>query len=414
VCLEHSLILRRAQPEAWLLLGMARKRLNDPAAADAAYRAALEYDPKSTLAWQLLGLLKQAQRYYVAAIDCLTACLEAGGADAALLANLGKLYYQLGRIPESAQAYTRAAELQPANLHFRTMARRSEFLKAVHGGESVDSAIEIFKNSFSPSEHNAEKELADTLDSAFAQLSGFGHLEAAARVGKKQLELWPGNPSVSYLLKAVTGGSDLARSTPEYVVEHFDAFAEGFDAQLVGALGYDIPEKICAAVRQMTPTGRLYDTLDAGCGTGLCGPMLRPISRTLAGLDLSPKMLEQARRRGIYDNLICEDLIAFLERSRGQFNLMVAADVMIYFGDLAPIFSGAAAALRPGGLLACSTESCAGPGFRLLPSGRFAQAPAYVRALAALEFEEIFHLETTIRLEGTGRLPGDIYIFRRL
>jgi predicted TPR repeat methyltransferase len=181
----------------------------------------------------------------------------------------------------------------------------------------------------------------------------------------------------------------------------------------VGALGYDVPEKICAAIREVTVAGHLYHTLDAGCGTGLCGPGLRPISRELTGVDLSPRMLEHAARRKIYDTLACEELTAFLSRCPGRFELIAAADVMIYFGDLSPVFAAAEVALRQGGVLALSTESWTGQGYRLQPSGRFAQAPEYVRSVAAKAFAELVYVETTLRMEATGRLLGNLFVFRR-
>ena len=412
-CLEHSLTLLRRQPDTWVLLGMVRQKLGDSVAAETGYRVALEQEPGSIAAWQLLGLLKQEQRDYAAAAACLNACVKAGGSNAALLANLGKLHYQLGQIPEAHGAYSRAAGLDAANSHYPRMVRKSGFLLAIIEGKSLEAAIGDYQHSASAGESVTEQELKDLLSSAFAQLSGFGHIDAATRIGRKQLELWPANPSVTYLLKAVAGDSALDRSTPEYVVEYFDAFAEGFDAQLVDALGYDIPEKMCLAVRELAGAGKLYDALDAGCGTGLCGPFLRSISRTLTGVDISPRMLEQAQKKGVYDALACEELISFLRHSPQQFDLIVAADLMIYFGDLTPIFAGAAAALRPGGLLASSTESWIGEGYRVQPSGRFAQSPEYVRAMAAADFEELVYIETTIRLDASGRLPGNIFIFQR-
>ncbi len=294
------------------------------------------------------------------------------------------------------------------------MVRKSGFLLAIAQGESMDSAIAGYQNSASAAESVTEQELKVLLSSVFSQLGAFGHLDAAVRVGRKQLQLWPDNPTVTYLLDAVIGDAALKRSTPEYVVEFFDAFAEGFDAQLVDALGYDIPEKLCLAVRKLSAAGQLYDALDAGCGTGLCGPFLRSMSRVMTGVDLSSKMLEQAQKKGIYDSLACEEITAFLRRSPLQFDLIVAADLMIYFGDLAPVFSGAATALRPGGLLVFSTELWTGEGYRVLPSGRFAQSPEYVRSMAAAVFEELVYTETTIRLDADRRLPGNIFIFRRL
>ena len=69
--------------------------------------------------------------------------------------------------------------------------------------------------------------------------------------------------------------------------------------------------------------------------------------------------------------------------------------------------------MRPGGVFAFSTEHCAGDGYRLLPSGRFAHAPSYVRSVAAPDFVEEHCAETTIRLEANGRVRGNLYRFRR-
>jgi len=411
--LEHSLALSRQQPDTWLLLGMVRKKLGEVGAAEAAFRAALELDSNSSAAWQLLGLLKQEQKDFAGAADCLNACVQAGGADAAVLANLGKLLFQLGRFLEADDAYQRAAALDPVNPHYRQMLRQTGFLRAMIQGGATDAAIADYQNAFAPAERPTEKDLETWLGSAFSQLSGFGYLDAAARLGRKLIELWPDRSDTQYLLKAVAGDSALERSTPEYVVGHFDAFAEGFEAKLVGALGYDVPEKLGATLREFVVAGHPHTALDAGCGTGLCGPYLRPLSRELIGVDLSPKMLEQAARRKIYDALICEELIAYLQKSPKRFDLIVAADVMVYFGELASLVGALATALQPGGLLAFSTESWAGEGYRLQPSGRFAQAPAYVRSAAAAAFVEISCVATTLRLEATGRLPGNLFVFRR-
>ena len=285
------------------------------------------------------------------------------------------MHYQTGRFADSCEAYTSATGLDPANAHYRQMARKTCFTRDALQGLPIDDAIAHYRTSFAAGESSSEKDLMELLHSSFSVLSGFGHTEAALRVGRKHIELWPANLSWTYLMSAVAGDQTIDRSPPEYVVEHFDSFAEGFDAQLVGALGYDVPQKICAAVRSLTVAGRLHETLDAGCGTGLCGPLLRPISQTLTGVDLSPKMLAQAARKGIYDMLACEELTAFLRRSEGRFDLMVAADLTIYFGDLTPLFAPATTALKPAGLFAFSTELWNGAGYRLLPRAALRTRP---------------------------------------
>jgi predicted TPR repeat methyltransferase len=260
---------------------------------------------------------------------------------------------------------------------------------------------------------DAEKDRKELLKTAFGQLNGFGHVDAAKRVGEKYLELWPDSPVLDYLMKAVDGVSDVDCSPSGYIVEYFDSFAEGFDAKLVGVLGYDVPEKICAAIRKSAPADAMYEAVDIGCGTGLCGPLLRAFAKKLTGVDLSPKMLELAAKRGVYDHLVREEVTAFLNRSTAQFDLVVAADVMIYIGDLKPIFAAAANAIRAGGFFAFSTETRTGESYLLQGSGRFSHSSQYVRSLAASAFVESASLETTIRLEANARVPGHLFVFQK-
>jgi predicted TPR repeat methyltransferase len=412
-CFEYSLALSPNQPDTWLLLGLARKQQGDLAGAQAAYQVSLDQEANSPVAWELMVVVKEEQRDFAGAVECLNLRVKLGGVTAAILANLGRLRYQVGQFAESCRAYEKAARLEPGNLHHRQMWRNSAFLRDAIRCETVEEALANYRKSFPAGESAPETEVKNLVYSAFSLLSGFGYLEAAARVGRKHLQLWPGSHSLRYLLTAVTAGDRFDRSPPECVVEQFDAFAEGFEAQLVGVLGYNVPAKLCSAIRGMTPAKRMYATLDAGVGTGLCGPLLRPLSRTLTGVDLSSKMLEQASKKGVYDTLACEELVSYLRRSANQFDLIVAADVIIYFGDLTEIFSSAAKALRPGGLLAISTELSAGERYRLLPTGRFAHPPEYVASQAGPMFVEALRLETPIRLEANRPLPGNLFIFRR-
>lgn len=411
--LQYSLKLLPQQPTTWLMLGLARKSLGEFAAAENAYRTSLEQAPASGVGWQLIAAVKEELRDFAGAIECMEACIKVDGEGAAPLANLARLHYQLGHFAESCAAYRKAAVLDQSNAHFRQMAAKTTFLQSVLQGESIDDAMAIYRQVLGPAKTFSDEEKVDLLRSCFPILSGFAQVEAATRVGRKQMELCPTDPSLTYLLSAVSGDQTFDRSPPEYVVAHFDAFAEGFDAQLVGVLDYDIPEKLCAAIREITVVGKLHVTLDAGCGTGLCGPLLRPLSRTLAGVDLSPKMLDQACRKQVYDTLVCEELTAYLGRSTDVFDLIVAADLMIYFGDLTALFRAVSAALKTDGFFALSTEFWSGEGYKLLPSGRFSHSPKYVRFLAGKEFAELRHFETTIRLDANRRLPGDIFILQK-
>jgi predicted TPR repeat methyltransferase len=424
-CLEHSLGLSGGQPDTWLLLGLVRKKVGDMEGCEAAYRQALEQQPESGAVWRCLALLKSEQRNYAQAIGCFAKALQFDPTNAAIAANLGKLQYETGQIRAACGAYAQALRLDGANPHYQQMARKLRFVRDVLDGESVESALETYEQAHAQARahaaaglenkanNEAEKQRMELLQSAFGHLSGFGYLDAARRVGKKHLELWPGSPVLSYLMNALDGKPDLDHSPRGYLVEYFDAFASGFDAKLVGVLGYDLPEKICSALRELTRANHKYQAVDAGCGTGLCGPLLRPMASQLIGVDLSPKMLEHAAKRGVYDQLICEDLTSFLTRWPGHFDLVVAADVLIYNGNLAPIFAAAARALRIGGLFAFSTEFSPSGTYRLQPSGRFEHSQDYVRSVAGRAFAQRVCTDTTIRLEAGKPVPGNLFVFQR-
>ena len=80
-----------------------------------------------------------------------------------------------------------------------------------------------------------------------------------------------------------------------FVESTFDSFAASFDAKLA-KLQYRAPSwsRRCSRTPGVEPSKRL-DVLDAGCGTGLCGPLIAPYARRLVGVDLSAKMLAHAR-----------------------------------------------------------------------------------------------------------------------
>jgi predicted TPR repeat methyltransferase len=179
-----------------------------------------------------------------------------------------------------------------------------------------------------------------------------------------------------------------ARASDDYVRATFDTFAPTFDQQLQ-ELDYRVPTMTAAAVAKALgePAGNL-DVLDAGCGTGLCGPLLRPFARRLTGVDLSPAMLQRAQARQAYDDLVTGELTAHLRGAEGRYDLIVSADTLVYFGDLRPILAAAVHALRSSGLLVFSLEqdcSADAPqrGFRLQPQGRYCHTvDEVVRTLA--------------------------------
>ncbi|MEQ1931250.1 MAG: methyltransferase [Parvularculaceae bacterium] len=183
------------------------------------------------------------------------------------------------------------------------------------------------------------------------------------------------------------GGAAVAGAPPAYIAALFDAYADEFDAALVARLDYRGPELIAAALEP--ERRRFARTLDLGCGTGLCGAALRAHSDRLEGVDLSVRMIAKARERGVYDALECASIEDRLSRDDGPFDLIAAADVFSYFGDLAPTLRAIArrltppGLLTPGGLCAFTVEAGDGENWTIAESLRFVHSEAYVRRAVA-------------------------------
>jgi len=212
---------------------------------------------------------------------------------------------------------------------------------------------------------------------------------------------------------AVLGEGSPARGLPRaYVARLFDDYAARFDRHLVGDLAYRAPQLIDAALEASAPNRRFARALDLGCGTGLAGAPLRARVDRLDGVDLSPAMLAKARERNLYDALDVADLVDHLRRFPAAFNLIVAADALVYCGDLAPVFAAAAAALAPGGLFAFTVETYAGDGYRLGATMRFAHARAYVEATAAAAGMTLRRVEeASSRCEAGAAVAGLVCVF---
>jgi predicted TPR repeat methyltransferase len=151
-----------------------------------------------------------------------------------------------------------------------------------------------------------------------------------------------------------------------------------------------------------------------GCGTGLMGERLRRMKRTLTGVDLSPNMLEKARQRDIYDQLVDADLVKFLEAQHQAFDLAVAADVFVYVGDLSPVFSAVRKALRDGGLFCFSVEAIETGDFVLRNTLRYAHSIDYLRKLAGQNQFAVESIDAQVIRQDSGKDIGGYHAVMRL
>ena len=171
------------------------------------------------------------------------------------------------------------------------------------------------------------------------------------------------------------------RSDPGYVRHLFDQFSADYDARMLGQLSYAAPQILRDLAELVMPGRDQLAILDLGCGTGLAGAMFQDKAGHLTGIDLSPAMIQKARRRGVYDDLIVGDIETM---PAGRYDLILAADTLVYLGDLAPLFRTLGAHLSPDGYFLFTTEAREGEGFELGPKRRWRHSEAYLREEAGL------------------------------
>ncbi len=247
-------------------------------------------------------------------------------------------------------------------------------------------------------------------------LAALGDPAGAGRAFGEALRLDPADRMGAGALLGLTRGETAPELSPAYVARLFDDYAARFEGHLLDELHYDGPGLIGEALERHAAGRTFAAAVDLGCGTGLAGPVLRPRAARLEGVDLSAKMVGEARKRGIYDALWVEDVTAFLRRAApGAFDCLAAADVFLYLGDLAPPFAAGFAAMKPGGLFVFTLERLAdGDGLRLGEAMRFQHSEAYVERTARAAGLEVLSVDArSCRTERGAPVAGMLWALGR-
>lgn len=209
--------------------------------------------------------------------------------------------------------------------------------------------------------------------------------------------------------------ADGAMSTA-YVRAVFDQYAPDFDRALVTGLNYRGPQLLfdaVAAVCQQRACDFAFDNaLDLGCGTGLAGEIFADKTRSFHAVDLSPAMVTLARQRGCYSDVAVGDMLDYV-RTHGDatFDLVIAADALVYLSDLAPLFAELHRIIETGSLFAFSVEAHPGEGVVLGEKLRYAHADRYIEErLAAAGFAVAHFAQDSTRSEAGIPVPGLIIV----
>lgn len=377
-------------------------------AAAAAYGQALADRPDFAEAYNNLGNVQRALGWPEAALASYRRALWLGLGHPLVHYNLGSVLKGLGLGEEAAAAFRRALALDP--LHAEA---HNNYANLLRGEGRHAEAVAGYRRALAlrPDWDEAH----DNLAGALYLLHEAGRKEETVRLAALWRRDHPDHPVARHIGAALAGASGEPRASDAYVRQVFDHFAEDFEATLA-SLGYRAPALLGAAVAEALPAAAALDVLDAGCGTGLCAPLLRPFAKRLVGVDLSPGMLALAGARGLYDWLREEELGSFLAGHPASFDLIVAADVLCYFGVLDEVLSRAVAALVPGGLLAFTVERLeAGRGdHRMQPHGRYAHGESYVAEVVRKAGGSTLRVAREVLREESGEpVPGLLVVARR-
>ena len=435
---DKAIALKPDYVEAYSNRGIALKDLKRPTEALASYDKAIALKADITEAWLGRGnVLRELKRYdeALAAYD-KAASWKPGLAEAWL--GRGNIFYDLKRYDEALAAYDKALSTKPdlegawlgrGNVFYglkrydeafaaynKTLALNLDLAEAWHGRGNVLYALRRYDEALV----SYDKALALKPNLANAWLNRGEALVELKRVQEsiaafRQALKFGGDSELTKYNLAALGAEPPPSASPErYIVDLFDSYAFNFDRELVDNLNYQIPTLLVNTIKRFVSSNTL-DILDLGCGTGLVGECIRPFVRTLTGIDLSTKMLQKARQREIYDHLVCSELTKFLQTQDRRFDLVVAADVFIYIGDLSVVFREVRRALRDSGLFCFSVEATDESDFVLSNTRRYAHSIGCLEKLAEQYGFAIDIIEPQIiRREAGADVNGYLAILRCL
>ena len=123
--------------------------------------------------------------------------------------------------------------------------------------------------------------------------------------------------------------------TPDDSRKLYAKWAASYEADFVANQGYEHPKVIAAHFNQIVPEVRTV--IDVGTGTGLVGLELSKLRPNLEidGVDISPEMLEEAKKKGVYRNLYERDLTTVITDLESPYDSLICIGVFTH-GHLLP------------------------------------------------------------------------------
>lgn len=389
-------------PATHYFLAVAQSELGLHAYAERNLSRAIKLAPNYWQAHYQLGLVYEATGDLPAAETAYRAATQLNPAFPDALNNLSNVLRQLNRTQESREALERVLQISPS--HPQALFNLAQ--------------LELDAQKFQESEHFLRRALiAAPADLKILKLLArvlhqAGRHDEAAKTYRDIAKLDPADVASDFVGDYLEG---VNRPQPpeDFVVQLMDDLAPRFDQHLVGKLQYTAPERIGELVKErMGANSAALRVLDLGCGTGLVGRVVKPHASVLVGVDLSPKMLDVARSKGVYDELQLAEMQRYLnECNPASFDLVIAADAFVYVGNLRDVFKEVRRALKPAGGFVFTIEVApsASEEYFLQNTGRYRHSEDYVARLAReFGFDIKLSEKILLRLERDMPVPGAI------
>lgn len=369
----RALITQPAYPEALFDLGRAYLALGLTENAAQSFERAAELALDYASPRQALGLLNMERGCPELALKWFSHAQEVAPNDACLWLHTAWALKYLDRTEDAVVACTKSLELEPKNVQVRL--ELAEFL--IDCGRLDEAAMEL--------EVARELEPGSVWGAYLCGRAALARMDIPA-AGENFRRCIAMDPEDSYgavaqlVLLGVVPTPE--RSPLAWVRRLYEGQAKLWDQSIRSEQGYQGPELLAKALGEVLGDRSGLTVLDAGCGSGLCGPMLRPLACRLDGVDISPAMLELACNKGLYDRLNSCEITEFLDGCRDEYDLILAAAVFIYLGELGPVFSAAFKALKPNGLLAFTLFPREGESYDLTLAAYYRHGLKYVLSRA--------------------------------
>jgi predicted TPR repeat methyltransferase len=377
---------------------LARKKM---AEAIGEFEKAIENKPDFAEAYNSLGIALKSEGRIEEAIEAYKKAIELNPKHPQTYNNIAVALNAAGNNHQALEAYRMAISLEPNNPYvfqnigilLKTQGKFQEALIA------FEQAATLFP------------EYADAYHNMGSTLMELGRMDQALSALQKAAQLDPCNHSAKYMT-AVLSGENPKSAPPEYVKELFNQYSNRFDNHLTRKLSYKTPQLIRKTLDDVIGYPKKFEkVLDLGCGTGLAGEVFHNIAGHMAGVDISRDMICVAEKKAIYNQLHVSEINEFLSECRENFDLVIAADVFVYFGDLEPLFSNLEKRLNPEACFIFSTESYPDEGYTLHSTGRFAHGSSYIRSLAEKYFFKVVNVTPVVlRKENDHSVEGEIFV----